>query len=445
MVWRPNPGPQTAFLRSTADEALYGGAAGGGKSAALLACPLRWVGNPHYRGLYLRREASYLGEAIDKSQQLYPLLGGKLVRSPNVVWTFPSGATLWFNHCAHDADIANYDSFEFSEVLFDELTHFTERQYRGIRARLRGTDRALPYWSRAGTNPGGIGHGWVKHRFGAWLDRTHPHPAAPGEKRWYIGDDAAPSGTPDALSRTFVPARLRDNPHVAAEYAAQLRDLDPVRRAQLLEGDWDAVAGSGAYFHRTWWQYVDRVPATPPRARVRSWDFAGSIDGDWTVGLLFAWYPDAATPWVVEDVVRLRGTPGEVHATVKSTASRDGRTVRVTVPQDPGQAGIDQAGTFVRELAGFDVRARRPTGDKVTRAKAVSAQVEAGHVALVRAHWTHELVEELHAVPEGTHDDQMDALSDAFNELTGHASPAYTDAQPPLRRPADPPRFARSW
>ena len=146
VAWRPNAGRQTRFLASTAKRALYGGAAGGGKSAALLACPLRWIGNPNYRGLYLRREAAYLGEAIDKSERLYPLLGGVLVRSPRVTWTFPSGATLWMNHVAHDADISNYDSFELSEAIFDELTHFTERQFVGICARLRGTDPALPYW-----------------------------------------------------------------------------------------------------------------------------------------------------------------------------------------------------------------------------------------------------------------------------------------------------------
>lgn len=263
VLWTPNPGPQTSFLASTAKRALYGGAAGGGKSAALFALPLRWIANPRYRGLYLRREAQYLGDAIDKTRRIYPQTGARLVLGPRIVWTWPSGAELWLNHCAHENDVANYDSFEFAEVLFDELTHFTERQFTGICARLRGTDPALPYWARAATNPGGEGHAWVQKRWGAWLDPKHPRRAAPGEHRWVLRGREVPEGTPHALSYTFIPALLKDNPHVGAEYRAQVEDIgDPVRRAQLLDGNWDAKP-EGALWR---WEVIEqsRVAAAPP-------------------------------------------------------------------------------------------------------------------------------------------------------------------------------------
>ena len=202
MLWAPNPGRQTRFLASRARRACYGGAAGGGKSQALMALPLRWVNNPSFNALYLRREAKYLGDAITKSRKLYPHLGARLVLGPRIEWRFPSGATIWFNHCEHESDITNYDSFEFGLVMFDELTHFTEKQFDGICARLRGTDRSLPYVARAATNPGSDGHEWVKKRWGAWLDRKHQRPAEEGDLRWYLEGDEVPPGTPDALSYT---------------------------------------------------------------------------------------------------------------------------------------------------------------------------------------------------------------------------------------------------
>lgn len=432
VLWAPNPGRQTRFLASRAKRALYGGAAGGGKSAALMACPLRWITNANYRGLYLRREAQYLGDAVDKTRRLYPALGGRLVMGPRILWTFPSGAEVWMNHCAHENDIANYDSFEFSEVLFDELTHFTERQFTGICARLRGTDPTLPYWSRAATNPGGVGHEWVKRRWSAWLDKKHESPAGEGELRWMLRGAEVPTGTTNATSYTFVPALLDDNPKVDPSYRAELEDLDPVRRAQLIEGDWEAAYGSGALFHRDWWHYLD---AAPPCARkVRAWDLGAG--GDPTEGVLMGDRGQSATPrYVMLDVVTHVGPPHEVHALVRSTAEADGRDVVVRLPQDPGQAGKDQAMTFVRELAGFRVVTKPVTGDKVVRAGAFSSQVGARNVALIRAPWTPALVAQLHGFPETNRDDKVDASSDAFGELADAppAPPRYASASAAAR------------
>lgn len=418
VLLRPTP-KQQLFLASRAHEACIGGAAGGGKSIALLSSPLRWVANPRYRGLYLRREATYLGDALDKTERLYPALGARLTRSPRVTWTFPSGAQLWMSHCEHESDVHNFDSFEFSEVLWDELTHFTQKQYLGVCARLRGTDPGLPYWSRAATNPGGKGHEWVFARWGAWLDPAHPRRAAPGERRWYVGADEVPPGTPDARSRTFVPSLLTDNPHLPAEYRAQLLQLDPVRQAQLLYGDWLVAPAPKMYWDRT---RVGTVDATPPdvRARARCWDFAASTDGDWTVGVLAA--ITRAGLVVIEHVVRFRGTPDRVRAEFARVAAadreRDPRTVQ-WIPQDPGQAGVDQVRSYLNDHPGLTIRARRPTGDKLTRFGPASARAAAGTLVVVRGAWNAEYHAELEAVPLQAHDDQMDATSDAVAVLTG--------------------------
>lgn len=423
VVWRPNPGPQTRFLASSASEVLYGGAAGGGKSAASVALPLRWVGNGKFRCLFLRREAKYLADAIDKSRALYPHFSARLVQSPKIIWTFPSGAQIWLNHCEHESDVANYDSLEFHLVILEELTHFTEKQYRGIRARIRGTDPTLPRFSRATTNPGGDGHEWVFRRFGAWLDPRHASPAAGGEVRWYVGDEEVPKGTSHALSRQFIPARLTDNPHITADYEAQLRDLDPVRRAQLLDGNWLVKPGAGQYFKRQWIStWLESRPTSRVVSRVRAWDLGATTNGDWTRGVLVALLSDGS--YVVEDVASLRGPPGEVQAFIRSTAETDGRGVRIRLPLDPGQAGIDQQATYAKLLAGFWVEWKRPTGDKVVRFGPFSSQAYAGNVAVVKGPWTPEWVGELEGFPDGDHDDMADATADALNELAdGHTVP----------------------
>lgn len=414
-------------MGTTASEALYGGAAGGGKSVAAVVSPLRWVGNPGFRGLVLRRETTQLRDLIGEAERYYGALGADF-NATTLTWTFPSGATVWFTHCEHEKDVKRFDGFAFQLVIFDELTHFTERQYRAIRARIRGTDRTLPRWTRATTNPGGEGHEWVKRRFGAWLDKTHKSPAKPGEVRWYRRDSEVPAGSPLALSRTFIPARLTDNLHVTDEYLAVLDDLDAVRRAQLVDGDWDASYGEGKLFHRTWWTVLDARP--PCRRLIRAWDFGGTEDGDASAGVLLGDRgPDVIPRWVVLDVAHVKAAPHEVRALVKATAELDGRDVRISVPQDPGQAGIDQSRSYQRDLSGYAVTTRRPTGDKVTRASPFSAQAGARNVAVVRGPWTADYLDEMHAFPsKGAHDDRVDASADAFAELTAirETAPART-------------------
>lgn len=414
--WRPLAQQELA-LRSAVYELLFGGAAGGGKTDLLLVAPLRWVEHKGFKALLLRRSFPELERTlIARSRELYPRLGGQY-NAQRHEWVFPSGARISFGYAERDSDVLRYQGAEYSFLGFDELTHFSEAIYRYLTSRARSSD-GLPIRLRSTTNPGGPGHEWVRARFGAWLN--HPRVAAFGEPRWYDSDGKECARDAEgALSRTFVPASLGDNPYLPAEYRAQLAALDPVTRRQLLDGDWDARPAKGLYFPAAAWKYLDAAPAG--LRRTRAWDFAASPEGDWTVGVLMGRdsAKDARTPFVVLDVVRFRGGPSEVRARVLATAEDDGRSVRIVIPQDPGQAGKDQAEQYVRALAGYDVRTKRPTGDKISRAAPLSAQASASNVALVRAPWNRPLVDELAGFPEWEHDDQVDAGADAFNDLAG--------------------------
>jgi predicted phage terminase large subunit-like protein len=418
VLWRPNPGPQTKFLASTAFEALYGGAAGGGKSDALLMGPLRFAHLPGYRALLLRRTyPELLRSLIPKSFLRYLPIGGKPVMSSSPHWTFPSGAIIEFGHLQHEHDVHKYQSAEYQYIGFDELTSFTEQQYVYMQSRLRTTGD-IPCYVRSGTNPGGVGHEWVMKRFAPWLDPESEMRASPGERLWYVNTPDGPKwcdkGTPGAMSRVFLPARISDNPHLNPEYENVLGGMDRVTRAQLLDGNWLIKPAAGMYFQRSWFRFVDIPPVS--RRRVRRWDLASTEGaGDWTVGALMSELPDE---WCLENVVRGRWRPKTVEETVLRTAELDGRSVRIVLPQDPGQAGVAQRDAYAKLLAGYDVRFERETGDKVTRAQPFSAQCEAKKVLIVRGPWNDATMQVLEAFPEeGQPDDDVDAISGAFNAL----------------------------
>lgn len=438
VLWKPHAGPQTRFLASTAREVLYGGQAGGGKSAALIGAPLRWVQHRDFRALILRRKTTDLGNLLDKAQSLYPRAVPKargVQDGASVTWHFPSGAQIWFTHCQHEKDAARFDGDEFQFVGFDELTHFTELQYVRILARIRTPNTALPTYVRSTTNPGGEGHNWVFRRFAPWLWREpgtaeiprwdspraasgevlHYVPEADGSERW------VPRGTPGALSRTFIRSTLADNPSLAkTDYATTLAGLDPLRRAQLRDGDWLAHAAAGTLFKRGWFRVVDAVPAEGVLARWRAWDRAatepheGNRDPDWTVGVKIA---RVGKLFFVEDVVRERARPMAIEKLMLTTAHLDGRDTSIHVFRDPGSAGVAEEERILSLLAGFDVHSQPNTGDKVSRARPFSAQVEAGNVMLVRGRWNEEFVREHEAFPEGGHDDQVDAAAAAFSRV----------------------------
>lgn len=388
--WIPSdPTPKQAeFLLSRDLEMLYGGAAGGGKSEGLLMAASQYLEVPGYSALLLRKSYADLalsGALMDRAREWW---GDTTARwdEKTKTWHFPSGATITFGYLEYERDKYRYQSAEFQMIGFDELTQFTETQYLYLFSRLRRLKSVrVPVRMRAGATPGGTGHEWVEARF-------------------------INGGKP------FLSAKLGDNPHLdREEYMLSLSELDVVTREQLLEGDW-SVRAAGGIFCREWFSIVDEYPRDSDL--VRYWDLAATEpapgrDPDWTAGLLMA--KSSAGLYYVVDVRRMRGTPRQVEDLVRQTAEIDGVSVPIQIEQEPGASGKSVIDYYRRKvIPGFELRASKPGQKKRVRAGPVSSHAEAGNVKLVRGNWIPEFLDELETFDQGVHDDQVDALSGAF-------------------------------
>ncbi len=223
------------------EEALYGGAAGGGKSDALIIEALRQVHIPHYKGLILRKTYPQLTELIAKSQLYYPAaVKGAVYNAAGHTWRFPCGAKIIFGSMQHPKDRLNYQGQSYDYIAFDELTHFTWEEYSYLFSRNRPSGAGTRCYMRATANPGGIGHGWVKARF-----ITPAPPMTPLSETVKV---RYPDGHEETRCRRriFVPSTVFDNTILLEndpDYLTRLATLPEAEKKALLYGDWDSFSG----------------------------------------------------------------------------------------------------------------------------------------------------------------------------------------------------------
>lgn len=279
IVWQPQP-KQAAFMARSEYECLYGGAAGGGKSDALLAEALRQVHIPHYRAIIFRKTYPQLSELIDRSRAIYsPAFPRARYNQTEHCWTFPSGAKIYFGSMQYTKDRINYQGKRYDFIAFDELTHFTWDEYSYMFSRNRPSGPGTRVYMRASTNPGGIGHGWVKDRF-----ITVAPPLTPVVDAYEVPD---PSGKLIQLSRRriFVPSTVFDNQALLRNdpnYLANLAMLPEAERNALLYGSWDSFDGQvfrewrndpQHYDDQRWTHVIDPFPIPKHWRIYRGFDF----------------------------------------------------------------------------------------------------------------------------------------------------------------------------
>jgi predicted phage terminase large subunit-like protein len=434
----PQAGPQTDFLSTSADIALYGGAAGSGKSFGLLLEPLRHYNNPLFGGVIFRRNSTQVrneGGLWNESEALYTQLGG-YPRQSSLEWEFPSGMRMKFAHLEFDRSVYDWQGSQIPYIGFDELVHFSEKQFFYMLSRNRSLSGVSGY-IRATCNPDS--DSWVRKFIDWWIGEDgFPIRERSGVIRWFIrqDDQIIWASTREELiekygtkqlpkSFTFIAAKVHDNKILMEKdpsYLSNLMALSRVERMRLLEGNWNVRPAAGMFFQRGWFEIVDAIPSGWMRV-VRYWDRAATkpnetnSDPDWTRGLKLYQYPNNI--FLVSNVRGIQDTPLKVESFVKNTAIEDGPEVTICVEQDPGSSGVADAGNYTRLLSGYDVRVRKPAVAKDIRARAVSAQSEAGNVKILRGAWNDSFFNELENFPDGAHDDQVDVFSGAFNEFMG--------------------------
>jgi phage terminase large subunit-like protein len=400
---------QLVFLKLDNLEAYYGGAAGGGKSDALLMAALQYVDIPGYAALLLRR--SYTDLSLPKAlmDRAYEWLNGTSAKwnDRDKTWRFPSGATLTFGYLENEKDKYRYQSSEYAYVGFDEVTQFTESQYTYLFSRLRRlAGSEVPVRMRSASNPDGEGLEWVRARF--------------------VPDEYLRSNLEERFGRIwtkgetcFVPARLEDNPHIdRAEYDRSLDRLDVLLQARLRSGDFETEP-QGGLIKREWFGADKFFPDLPDGARwlVRAWDLAVR-DKDTISAKRKGKLPDyhATVKATIHNGDLWLGGPdlwrGEWADAVEKIMAT--MMVETSIRHGTGRANHETAAVQALVRKGFGLIQYPEPGDKASRAAPWINQAKIGRVKLVGSpeqwkpfmHWWFKF-----GTADGAYDDSVDAVS----------------------------------
>jgi len=448
----PQPGPQDDFLNTAAEIAIYGGAAGGGKSYALLLSPLAYKNFKEFGAVIFRRDFAQIfseGALWDEAGKMYGQIRGAEIQRSMSRWVFrnPKGeimSKVAFRHIGREDELSNWQGSQICEIAFDELTHFSKRTFVYMLSRNRSVCGVRPF-IRATCNPDA--NSWVRDFISWWIDPDTGYAikersgivrwmiqreeefifADTREELWERFDLRTREERMEPKSVTFISSSVYDNQRLISanpQYLANLKALPLVEREQLLHGNWNIKPAGGLYFKRT---DADIVPAIPSGVTrwVRRWDLAATEvtqsnpDPDWTSGVLMGQLDDGK--YIVADVQRGQWNASTVRRTVRNIAAQDEEmygNVEVLLAQDPGQAGKEQAESYVTMLSGYDVQIQPESNSKVVRAEPLAAQWQVGNILLLAGKWNPAYLAEMENFPDGKHDDQVDASSGAFNWLS---------------------------
>jgi predicted phage terminase large subunit-like protein len=389
---------QQAFLCLDCEEAFFGGAAGPGKTSALLMAALMYVDIPGYNAILIRDTYANLS----KPEGLIPL-AHEWLQNTDAKWKegdhykFPSGATLSFGYLSGPMDHFNFQSAAYQFIGIDEVVQIRENQALYMFSRLRRKKLALniPLRYRCASNPPAreqlIRGAWVKTR--------------------YVDPNTRENGV------VFISANLADNPYLDVEEYRKLSlsKLDIVTRRQLEDGDWE-IQAAGLMFGEEKFSVVKAFDKSEVVASVRYWDKAGTEDGGaFTAGVLIHKLIDGT--FVVADVVTGQWSALKRERKIKQTAKIDGFDVDIWIEQEPGSGGKESAESTVRNLAGWNIYVDKVTGSKEVRAEPYSIQAEAGNIKILKGTWNLAFLHEHKTFPAGKFKDQVDAAGGAFNKL----------------------------
>lgn len=446
IIFKPQPGKQLKFLACPADICIYGGAAGGGKSYALLLEPLRHIHNGLFSAVVFRKTNPQIlnpGGLWTESFNIYGKLGATPKLSPKPTWRFNSGATITFSHLEMEQSKYDWQGAQVPLIMFDELTHFSESVFFYMLSRNRSMCGVKPY-VRATCNPDA--DSWVAKFIEWWINQDTGYPIEErcGKVRWFIrrNDTVYWADNKSELiekfhliteeekqepkSVAFINSTLQDNQILLKQdpsYLANLKALPTVERERLLYGNWKIKPSAGLFFKRV--QVGNLLPIVPKDITVfvRGWDLAATAETEggepaYTAGVLMGKRSDGR--YIIIDVINVRQSANDVRQTILHTAMIDRAkygNVKVRLPQDPGQAGKDQAQSFIKLLAGFNVKTIQESGSKETRAEPVAAQWQAGNFDVVIADWNEMYFSQLESFPSSKFKDMVDATSTAFSEI----------------------------
>lgn len=327
---------------------------------------------------------------------------------------------------------------------FDELTHFSEKQFFYMLSRNRSTCGVKPY-VRATCNPDA--DSWVAKFIAWWIDPETGYPIKErsGVKRYFTRVDdtviwgdtaeecAEKSGVDISLCKsvTFIASSIYDNKALLAadpSYLASLNALSLVERERLLNGNWKIKPAAGLYFPRNGIRIVKTIP-DKLLTSVRAWDLAATEittsnkDPDRTCGTL--WGRMRNGQYIILDGIRVAKNAANVRDLIVSTAKQDKTmygTSKIFIPQDPGQAGKDQSRSYAKILTGYSFMSNPVTGNKITRAEPMAAQWQNGNIYMLEGEWNKPYLDEMDGFPDLLHDDYVDSSSDGFRIVSNYSA-----------------------